>query len=224
VQYSNVAFELLGLVAEQVTARPFADAIDELVFQPLSIQAFVGRMPPGPIMCVTDVPSPYAGTPLEPYNSPTARLGGTPFAGVLTNAAGLLQLVRSYASSSRLLSEEMARLARTDHTGGMAGGFVSDEAFPAHFPPKPVSWSPCPWGLSIELQGGKQPHWVPAKMPDSFGQIGSSGCLAWHDPTSGVSWAFLGARTTHSGWLVRQGAGIARSAVAAAQALSDPIA
>ena len=138
---------------------------------------------------------------------------------MLTNAEGMLRLVRAYGAESKLLSEDMASLARTDQAAGLSGGFVSAEAFAAHFPPKPVSWSPSPWGLSIELQGGKVPHWAPQSMPISFGQIGSSGCLAWHDPSTGVSWAFLGARTTHSGWLVRHGVRIAQSAIKAAQAL-----
>jgi hypothetical protein len=99
------------------------------------------------------------------------------------------------------------------------GGFPSNDAFIAHHPSRPITWSPCPWGLAIELQGGKQPHWALPTLPRSFGQIGSSGCLAWHDPESGVSWAFAGARTTESGWLVRHGARITQSALAAAEAL-----
>lgn len=218
VQYSNVAFGLLGLVADRVTGRPFAESMSQHVFRPLDIEAFVGQLPPGHLITVTDVPSPYVGTSLEPYNSSTARLSGAPYSGVLTNAKGLLRLVRAYAAGSELLSETTAALARTDHAVGLSGGFVSAEAFAAHFPPKPITWTPCPWGLSIELQGGKQPHWAPATMPKSFGQIGSSGCLAWHDPATGVSWAFLAARTTHSGWLVRHGSRIAQSAIAASYA------
>ena len=47
VQYSNVAFGLLGLAADRVTGRPFTETITEYVFQPLGIEAFVGEPPPG---------------------------------------------------------------------------------------------------------------------------------------------------------------------------------
>jgi CubicO group peptidase (beta-lactamase class C family) len=219
VAYSNVAFGLLGLVAERVTRMSFPEALRFYVFEPLRVEAFVGELPSGPVMMVTDVPSPYVGTALEPYNSDTARLHGAPYSGVLTDAVGLLRMVRAYGAGSDLLSDEVSALARSDQALGLSGGFVSREAFVAHLPPKPISWSPCPWGLSIELQGGKDPHWAPQSIPDSFGQIGSSGCLAWHDPGTGVSWAFLGARTTNSGWLARHGARIAQSAIKAGQAL-----
>jgi CubicO group peptidase (beta-lactamase class C family) len=223
VSYSNVAFGLLGLVADRVTGRPFADAIRSYVFEPLGLEAFIGELPPGRVMTVSDVPSPYIGTALEPYNSHTARLNGAPYSGVLTNAVGLLRLVRAYGVGSGLLSDKISALARTDHGIGLGGGFVSEEAFVAHVPPKPIEWSPCPWGLSIELQGGKLPHWAPHTMPDSFGQIGSSGCLAWHDPHTKVSWAFMGARTTHGGWLARHGVRIAQSAVSAAKVSLLPL-
>lgn len=221
VQYSNVAFGLLGLIAERVTGRDFVDLLDEFVFSPLSVRAFVGRPAEGHVMAVSDIPSPLAGTDLEPYNSPTLREWGTPWAGVLTDAIGLIELVRAYSRASSLLPSAIASQATSDQTDSLSGGFVSSDAFLAHGPSRAISWSPCPWGLAVELQGGKQPHWAPSSMPRSFGQIGSSGCLGWHDPDSGVSWAFAGARTTESGWLVRHGVRIAQSALAAARAISD---
>ncbi|MCA1653251.1 MAG: beta-lactamase family protein, partial [Sphingomonadales bacterium] len=189
VQYSNVAFGLLGLMAERVAGQPFGVLLQEFVFSPLLIEAYVGRTPDRHVIAVSDIPSPYARTILEPYNSRTFREMGAPWAGVITNAAGLQRLVRSYAAQGSLISAHTAELARTDHAAGLNGGYLTTDPFIAHGPSRTISWSPCPWGLSIELQGGKQPHWAPPTMPDSFGQIGSSGCLGWHDPASGVSWA-----------------------------------
>lgn len=223
VQYSNVAYGLLGLVAERVAGRPFARLLDELVFEPLGVEAYVDRLSERPPVAVSDVPSPYAGTELEPYNSPSSLLLGVPWACVVTNAAGALQLLRSYGADGRLLSAETAAKARSVQTGDAAGGFATTEAFLGHGPSRSATWAPCRWGLAIEVQGGKEPHWAPPTLPDSFGQIGSSGCLAWHDPGSGVSWVLFGARTTNSGWLLRHGARIARAAldaVAAAEGAS----
>ena len=213
VQYSNVAYGLLGLVAERVAGRPFARLLDAYVFEPLGIEAYVDRLSERAPIAVADVPSPYAGTDLEPYNSPVSLLLGAPWASVVTNAGGALQLLRSYGAGSRLLSADTAAAARSVQTGDAAGGFGTTEAFLGHGPSRSATWSPCPWGLAIEIQGGKEPHWAPATLPDYFGQIGSSGCLACHDPASGVSWVLFGARSTNSGWLLRHGARIARAAL-----------
>lgn len=224
VQYSNIAFGLLGLAAERVTGRSFAEQVTELVFEPLSIRAYLGRPAANHIIAVADVPSPYVGTELEPYNAATSREWGVPWAGVITDAAGLLKLVRSYDQGSGFLSSELAGRATSNQTQGLEGGFKSTDPFIAHYASRPIQWSFCAWGLGIELQGGKRPHWAPPDMPASFGQIGSSGCIGWHDPASGVTWAVLGARTTESGWLVRHGARIAQTALRAAQMIeTDPM-
>jgi beta-lactamase class C len=216
VQYSNIAYGLLGLAAERMTDTPYARLLDQHVFDPLGINAFVGRSPDYAVLEVSGVTGPHAGTRIEPYNSAMAHRFGVPWAGVGTNAAGLLALVRAYASGSKILSADTARVARTDQTEGRSGGFKTTEAFMGHGPSRAITWSPCSWGLSVEVQGGKEPHWSPSSLPESFGQIGSSGCLAWHDPKSGVSWAFFGARTAESGWLLRHGGRIAQSALSAA--------
>jgi hypothetical protein len=126
-------------------------------------------------------------------------------------------LVRAYLDNSSVISPEMAAKARSNRNGELPGGFVAEHVFLGHGPSRPVAWSPCEWGLAVEVQGGKEPHWAPSNLPQSFGQIGSSGCLAWADPESGVAWAIFGARATHSGWLLRHGARIAQTALAAAR-------
>lgn len=215
VQYSNVAYGLLGLIAERVMEAPYVRLIEHHVFEPLGINAFVGRTPDAPVLAVSDVTGPHAGSGIEPYNSAMAHRFGAPWAGVVTNAAGLLALLRAYAPGTTMLSAEMAAAARADQTGEAPGGFGTTDAFMGHGPSRSVTWSPCPWGLSIEVQGGKEPHWAPRSLPNSFGQIGSSGCLAWHDPDSGVSWMLFGTRTTEGGWLLRHGARIAQTALSA---------
>lgn len=216
VQYSNIGYGLLALAAEQQTGHPFARLLDELVFGPLGMEAYVDRLPARPPAAVHEVHSPHVGTPLEPINTNVWQLLGTPWAGVTTDVRGLLALVRAYGDASPLLSPETAKVARTDQTGGVGGGFATTEAFLGHLPSRSIVWSRAPWGLAVELQGGKEPHWAPAALPKSFGQIGSSGCLAWCDPESRVAWALFGTRTTESGWLLRHGAKIAQSAIAAA--------
>lgn len=213
VQYSNVAYGLLALAAERVAEMSFARLLKAEVFEPLRIEAYIGELPPRRAIVVADVPSPFIDTPAEPYNGDNWMASGLPWACVISDVRGLLALTAAYARSGNLLSPEISHSARTDQTEGVAGGFGTTEPFLGHDPSRKVTWEPCPWGLSIELQGGKLPHWAPANLPSSFGQIGSSGCLGWHDPASGVTWAILGARSTDGGWLLRHGGRIAQTAL-----------
>ena len=215
MQYSNIGYGLLGLAAERVTGQVLSQLMDAEVFEPLGIEAYIDRLPDRGTIMIGDIPSPAVGTIAEPYNSEMSRLNGAPWANTTSNAHGLLALVRGYTEVGGLLSPELAREAQRDQTGSVSGGFVSTDAFLGHGPSRSAVWSPCPWGLSIEVQGGKKPHWGPATLPASFGQIGSSGCLAWYDPASDTAWALLGARTTESGWLLWHGARIAQTALAA---------
>src|SRR5262245_48552226 len=45
-------------------------------------------------------------------------------------------------------------------------------------------FDPCPWGLGVEIRGGKQPHWTGrANSPATFGHFGGSGTMMWVDPS-----------------------------------------
>ncbi|HZH05181.1 MAG TPA: serine hydrolase domain-containing protein, partial [Lautropia sp.] len=134
LQYSNIGYGLLGLAAERVASQPFARLLDLEVFDPLGIEAYVDRLPEREPIKVTDIPSPAAGTSLEPYNSEVSRLNGGPWAGVTSNAQGLLALVRAYAGEGGLFSPELSKIARSDQTGGVSGGFTTTDAFLGHGP------------------------------------------------------------------------------------------
>lgn len=215
VRYSNVGYGLLALAVERAAGQPFERLLDRLVFEPLGIEAYVDRRPDRPLLAVADVPSPHVGTPLEPYNSEFSHRLGAPWASVITDIEGFLTLARAYGDDSPILAPETARLARADQTGGVGGGFPAG-AYMGFHPTRAVEWTPCPWGLGVELQGGKRPFYAPTKMPRSFGHSGSAGGLAWCDPDSGVAWAIQAARTANSGWLLLHGPKIAAAAVAAA--------
>lgn len=49
-------------------------------------------------------------------------------------------------------------------------------------------FDPCPWGLGVEVRGGKTPHWTGrANSPATFGHFGGSGTMMWVDPAAGVA-------------------------------------
>lgn len=217
VRYSNLAYGLLGVVAERLLGAPFGLSLRQEIFAPLKMEGWVGTIPERHVIQVLDVPSPFAGSNIEPINSPLWLSMGAPWSGVTTSATGLLALVCAYRDNSAILTTETARLARSDQTDGLAGGYPSTEPFIGHNPSRSIVWNPCPWGLAIEIQGGKRPHWGPTKLPRSYGQIGSSGCFAWCDPDSGIAWAFMGARSTESGWLLLHGPRVAQAALTAVE-------
>ncbi len=193
VQYSNAGYGLLALVVEQRTGQQFAAALDRLVLAPLGIAGYLGDEPPRPPAALANVRGSHAGTAIEPFNSRFWRSLAMPWAGLVTNAAGALALVRAYRAGG-LLSAALQVQATRDQTGGLSGGFL-----------EPMYWSPCPWGLGPELRGSKSPHWVAAAAgPDSFGHSGASGCLAWYAPSHDTAFSILGARTADSGWLLRR--------------------
>jgi beta-lactamase class C len=200
VQYSNVGYGLLGLIVENLTGQSFAAALEQLVLSPLGIRGYLGDEPPARVAALADVHSIHNGTPLEPFNSSFWRSLALPWAGLVTDAAGALALVRAFMDvPSGFLRPATLAEAMRDQTLGLSGGFL-----------EPLLWAPCPWGLGPELRGDKQPHWAPAQAgPGSFGHLGASGSLAWADPATGLAWAILGAQTTNNGWLLRAGPKIA---------------
>ena len=207
VQYSNVGYGLLALIVEHYAGTTFTQAVQRLVLEPLGIEGYLGApgSPRTPAM-LADARGPAgSGTELAPFNSEFWRSLALPWAGLVTTAAGALALVRAFSQPGpSILGEQMRLQAISNHAGELAGGFRP-----------PMWWHPCPWGLGPELRGHKHPHWAPARHPASFGHSGASGCLAWADPEQDVAWAFLGARTADSGWLLRRGAAVSEAILAA---------
>lgn len=215
VQYSNTAYGLLALVIEGVEGCDFKILLEKRVFAPLGVEAYIGRIPPRPPARVVDVDSPFVGTELEPYNSEFWCGLGTPWAGIYCTADGLMALLRAYVEPhADVVSATTIAEARRNQTGGLAGGFATTDPFLGFRGSRAIAWPDCPWGLAIELRGGKRPHWTSGSASaESFGQIGSSGCVAWCDPARGVSWVALAPRTTDNGWLLRHGPAISTVAL-----------
>ncbi len=196
VQYSNVGYGLLAIVVERQTNQAFAVALEDLVVKPLGVEAYLGVEPPRSPAVIADVRSPQTGTPLEPFNSAFWRSLALPWGGLLTTVAGALALARAYCGQpAGFLRPETLAEATMNQTDDLAGGLEP-----------PLLWPHCPWGLGPEIRDAKTPHWAPSRAsPASFGHAGSSGAVAWADPSAGVAWAIVGTRTMANGWLVRGG-------------------
>jgi CubicO group peptidase (beta-lactamase class C family) len=194
VIYSNVGYGLLAAAVERHTRQSFAEALRDLVLAPLGITGYLGQEPPHPPAVLARVRGPHAGGALEPFNSPFWRGLALPWAGLVTDAAGALALVRAFAGlPAGFLKDSTRAEATRNQNGDLAGGFVA-----------PLRWDPCPWGLGADLRGHKQPHWTGRASEHSFGHSGASGTLAWYDPDAQLAWVILGTRPADNGWLLRR--------------------
>ncbi|GAC1650129.1 MAG: hypothetical protein NVS4B8_24130 [Herpetosiphon sp.] len=204
VQYGNVGYGLLAVLVERLAAIPFAEALSELVLQPLQIPGYLGAEPPRLPVRLSDV---RGNDPpeLESFNSPFYRSLAMPWSGLVTTATGALKLVRAFSGHpAGLVAPAILADACQNQTPGLSGG--SD----------PPLWYPdCPWGCGPDIRGSKRPHWSPANAaPESFGHAGASGCLAWYDPPTATSYAICGTRTAANGWLIRHATTLAQTLVA----------
>ena len=191
VTYSNVGTGLLAVVVERRTGKRFAEALAELVLEPLGIAGYLGVEPPSPPVRIAGDFGVHTGTALEPINSRFWRSLALPWAGLITTVEGALRLVRAFAGFPHdFLPPALLAEATRSQTDGIGGGF---------FPP--LVWPACPWGLGVEVRGEKSPHWTPPQAsPASFGHVGSTGCLAWADPEAGLAWVMFGARNFLGWW------------------------
>jgi beta-lactamase class C len=209
VQYSNVGYGLLGLVAEAVTGEAFPTTLRRQVIVPLGLDGVLGQLPPRPVATVADVRGSGAGTPNEPFNSAAWRALGLPWSGLLTTAAGAVRLAHAFrGGDADYLAPTTAQGAIQNQTDDLAGGWVP-----------PLLWRPCWWGLGPDLHDSKLPFWAPTQAsPGTYGHAGASGCAVWEDPVADVAWAILGTRTADNGWLLRLGPAIGAAILAAARA------
>jgi len=184
VNYSNLGPGLLGMIVERMTGKPFNVALEDLVLGPLEIEGYLGVEPPRtPAKIVGDFGE-HQGTELESFNSSFWRSLAMPWAGLVTNASGALTLARAFAGAPEgFLPPALLSEATHDQTGGLGGEMFM------------LRWPRFPWGLGVEVRGDKAPHFTPEETsPSSYGHIGTSGCMAWHDPEAEVSRAMLGPR------------------------------
>lgn len=190
VAYSNVGYMLLGIIVERITHQPFASALKTIVLDPLGIEGYFGVEPPRRPARIEDVKK-FTGTPFESYNTLYWRMRASPDGGLLTTAAGALQLIRVFLERERkFLHPETVTAATRNQVENLGGGMIEG-----------LEWPYCPWGLGPELRDAKTPHWTPtAASPTSFGHIGASGCIVWADPIADISWAILGTKTTSNAW------------------------
>lgn len=82
------------------------------------------RKPPRQPARIADVDE-FTGTDLEPFNTPFWRALALPWGGLLTTAAGALELVRTFLGiAPGFLHAETVTLATQNQAGNLGGGII----------------------------------------------------------------------------------------------------
>lgn len=206
IRYSDVAYGLLADVVEHCSALPLSECLSGLN-RMLGTRLTIGLPPREGYVRVADIPGSYSHTTIAPLNSAFWHSLSLPWIAICGAPDDGLRLIGAFAERRSLLSPQLRETAISDPDDGMlCGGIPSSTGYLGIGPSPLLTWSPCGWALGVELRGDKSPHWTPKEAhTSSFGHVGISGTLAWHDPTVGVSWAMAGTRCSHSGWLLRYG-------------------
>lgn len=206
VRYSDVAYGLLADVVEGVMGRPLHEclaSVNELIGTRLTLG--IPRDPD--FIRVSGLPGKHTEESIRPFNSRYWYGLAAPWGAISGAPDDAVRLLRAFAAGSPALSAELQHIAvRDPDSGELPGELPGAENHMGVGPYATIEWERCSWGLGVEIQGSKFPHWSPREASsDSFGHGGASGILVWHDPATAVTWGITGTRTSYTGWLFRYG-------------------
>ena len=119
----------------------------------------------------------------EPLQMAASELRGSCAKDVWSNAADLA-LFTAELRAPRLISAGLRNHAVTPVFPELSG-----------IVPGIGPFSPCPWGLGVEIRGHKHPHWTGERNSAStFGHFGGIGTFLWVDPVADVACVMLAER------------------------------
>ncbi len=190
IYYDDTGYGLLGLMIERLAGLPLRQAMPELVFKPLGIEAYQGTEPPRQPVFIKDPGDSHAGTPLEIWNTAFWRTWGEPWGGLVITPAGVVALMQAFLGNpAGFLKPETAAASIQDQAGGLPGGFPWQE------------FEHCPWGLGPMLFTEDMNHWVFPHAPGgTVGHGGYSGCAVYTLPSREITWAMHGTVTCADRW------------------------
>lgn len=112
---------------------------------------------------------------LEPLGMRSTELRGSPAHAMWSTLDDMVAFVAEMRSPRLLAHETWAEATRPQFPD--LAGIVPDVG----------RFDPCPWGLGVEIKGGKAPHWTGrANSPATFGHFGGAGTMMWVDPVADV--------------------------------------
>jgi CubicO group peptidase (beta-lactamase class C family) len=125
----------------------------------------------------------------EPLGMLASELRGSPAHGVWATTADLARFAAEMLRPVLLAPPTAADAIRSQYAD--LSGIV----------PGVGSFTPCPWGLGVEIHGAKHPHWMGVdNSPETFGHFGGAGTMMWADPIAGCALVALTDRPI-DGWM-----------------------
>jgi CubicO group peptidase (beta-lactamase class C family) len=107
----------------------------------------------------------------EPLGMASSELDGSPAHGVWSTCADVVRFARELLAPTLLAPATTADAVSPQFPD--LSGIV----------PGVGRFTPCPWGLGVEIAGDKSPHWSGrVRSPRTFGHFGGAGTLMWVDP------------------------------------------
>ena len=142
----------------------------------------------------------YSNTGIEMAAATVAEATGLTFAEYLDEAVlqplGMSATTLHGSPAHRMSStvDDLTRFARELLAPRLISAATAARATTPQFPelngviPGLGRYSPCPWGLGLEIRGDKQPHWTGTRnSAETFGHFGGAGTFLWVDPAVGVA-------------------------------------
>ncbi len=121
----------------------------------------------------------------EPLGMLASELRGSPAHGVWATTDDLSRFAGELLQSALLAPPTASDAIRPQYAD--LSGIV----------PGVGSFTPCPWGLGVEIHGAKRPHWMGRdNSPETFGHFGGAGTMMWVDPISDCALVALTDRPT----------------------------
>lgn len=107
----------------------------------------------------------------QPLGMSSTTLDGSPASGATSTCADVGRFLAEMAAPTLLHSSTVADAIEPQYPA--LAGIV----------PGVGRYSPCPWGLGVEIAGDKAPHWMGRqRSPRTYGHFGGAGTMMWVDP------------------------------------------
>jgi CubicO group peptidase (beta-lactamase class C family) len=121
----------------------------------------------------------------EPLGMSSSELRGSPAHGVSSTTGDLIRFAAELLRPVLLAPATASDAIRPQYAD--LSGIV----------PGVGSFTPCPWGLGVEIHGAKHPHWMGSdNSPATFGHFGGAGTMMWVDPVADCALVALTDRPT----------------------------